>query len=228
MSELSELEVVAFLQHNKDFFINNPELLHSLSVAVGDNAVVSLSDHKLQQLQAKNNRLSSQLKQLIENAQKSEVLLNRLVRILTELSLNTEREEFLRTVVGFVGKYFAADYFCVLLENADLVKLGVPNVTALEPAIKQLFKVFEKNNAPLSGRLSNQKMQALFGIDTQAKSAVVLPLGKEAKLGLIGFGSRDDAKFQSAHGSDVLQKLSYILSCFLSKHSGQGENSSGH
>lgn len=220
MSELFEAEVVAFLQQNEDFFINNPELLHRLSVAVGDNSVVSLSDHKLQQLQAKNNRLNSQLKQLIENAQKSEALLNRLVRVLTELSLNTEREEFLRVLVGFVGEYFVADYFCVLLSNMDLARLGVQGVAVFEPSVKQLFKAFEKNNAPLAGRLSKQKMQALFGADTQAASAAVLPLGEGAQFGLIGFGSRDETKFQSAHGSDVLEKLSYVLSCFLSKHSG--------
>lgn len=220
MSELSEAAVVAFLQDNKDFFVNNPELLQGLSVAVGGDAVISLSDHKLQQLQAKNNQLSSQLRQLIENAQKNEALLNRLLRVLTKLSLNTEQQEFLQTVVDFIGEYFVADYFCVLLENRALVEFGVSGVAVFEPSVKQLFKAFENNAEPLAGRLSRQKMQALFGSDTQAASAAVLPLGDGAKFGLIGFGSRDEAKFQSAHGSDVLQKLSYVLSCFLSKHSG--------
>lgn len=218
MSELSETEVIAFLQNNKHFFVDNPDLLRHLSVVAERGAVVSLSDHKLQQLQEQNDRLSSQLKQLIENAQKNEVLLNRLIRVLTELSLNTKQEDFLHKLVGFIREYFVADYFCLLLENQELLTLGVSGVAAFEPSVKRLFKAFEKNNEPLAGRLSKQKMQALFGADTDVASAAVLPLGENARFGLIAFGSQDEAKFQSAHGSDVLQKLSYVLGCFLSKH----------
>ncbi|WP_154224177.1 DUF484 family protein [Marinicella rhabdoformis] len=212
--QVTEHEVINYLKEHPEFFINNPGLLQQLTIGNPQGDVVSLADRKMLQLQTKNQQLAKQMKQLIANAQRSEGLMDRLFQLLTDLSMNAPKGEFVSALVGFIQKDFASDYFKLYLGD---IKLSDDEVCVHyhSAQLKTLFASFNNNDAPLAGRLPAVKLKALFGDESAAQSAIVLPIGAKAAHGLLAFGSKDDQKFHPDHASDVLQKLAQILAVFF-------------
>lgn len=216
--QVTEHQIITYLKEHPEFFVNNPGLLQQLTIGSPQGDVVSLADRKMLQLQTKNQQLASQMKQLIVNAQRSEGLMDRLFQLLTDLSMNAPKGEFVSALVGFIQKDFASDYFKLYLGD---IKLSDDEacVHYHSAQLKTLFASFNNNNAPLSGRLPSVKLKALFGEESKAQSAIVLPIGSKAVHGLLAFGSKDDQKFHPDHASDVLQKLAQILAVFFDSQS---------
>lgn len=214
MSATQETQVIQYLKDHPEFFVNNSNLLNVLTIGSPKGEVVSLSDRKMLQLQEKNQQLTQQLKQLISNAQRSEGLMNRLFQLLTDLSMNAPKDQFVMALVRFIIKDFPSDYFKLLLADIKLSE-DHDQVGYLTSEHKQLFSGFSHNSKPLSGRLPSVKMKAIFGSKAQAKSAIVLPVGEHAAHGLLAFGSDDEHKFHPDLASDVLQKLAQILAAFI-------------
>ena len=214
MSDISEEQVISFLKQHPEFFVNNPGVLQQLNIGSPKGEVVNLADRKMLQLQTKNQQLAVQLKQLILNAQRTEGLMDRLFQLLTDLSMNAPKDEFVSVLIDFIEKDFPSDYFKLFLSDISLSD-GLDCVNYHTPALKSLFSGFNNNDLPLSGRLPGLKMEALFGEGSKAKSAIVLPIGAKATHGLLVFGSQDDQKFHPDDASDVLQKVgSYIDGIF--------------
>lgn len=221
--QITEAQVIQYLKQHPVFFVNNPGLLQQLSIGDTSGDVVNLAERKMLQLQNKNQQLTEQMKQLINNAQRSEGLMDRLFQLLTDLSMNAPKTEFVTAMVRFIAKDFPSDYFKLYLGD---IKLSDDSecVSYHNPQLKSLFASFNKNKAPLAGRLPAMKLQALFGKETEARSAIVLPIGDQAAHGLLAFGSQDDQKFHPDHASDVLQKLAHILAVFLDSQQSNKES----
>ncbi len=214
MSEMTERQVIQYLQTHSEFFANNPKLLNALTVANPQGEVVNLADRKMLQLQEKNKQLTVQLKQLVNNAQRNEGLMNRLFQLLIELSMNAPKELFVTALVSFIKKDFPSDYFQLLLADISFGE-DDSQISLYTAEQRQLFAGFVNNSTPLSGRLPELKMRAIFGNGSQVRSAIVLPIGTAAEHGLMAFGSDDEHKFHPDLASDVLQKLVHILAAYI-------------
>lgn len=211
-----------YLLKNPDFFVKNPELLTELEVASQQGELTDLTTHQLKALQKENRKIKSQLSQLIANAQQSEILMDRLLSLVTELS-TVDKNSFLAGFVDNVIKNFPSDYFKILLteELSDAVADHVATITADQKS--QFAAVFEKSEA-LSGRLKSEQVNSIFTPGHEIKSAIVLPIGPQAAFGLMSFASKDEEKFHPHSSTDILQKLSQILANHFSTLSSAVEN----
>lgn len=214
MSSISEKDVIQFLSERPEFFVNNPESLQRLSVGQSEGQVVSLAERKMRQLQEKNAQMTQQMKQLVANAHRNNALMERLFQLLTELAMHAPKDKFVSAVVAFIEKDFPSDCFQLLLTDMSLSE-DHEQIRYYSQERKAIFKSFERNSEPMSGRLPQLKMDTVFGKGAQAKSAAILPIGAGAKHGLMAFGSQDENKFQADMASDVLQKLAAILASFF-------------
>ncbi|MCB1582051.1 MAG: DUF484 family protein [Marinicella sp.] len=208
--------VKIYLQKNPDFFVKNPELLTTLDVVSSKGELADLTTHQLKSLQQENRKLKAQLAQLINNAQQSETLMDRLLMMVTELAM-TDKTEFLPGFVNYVKTHFSSDYFKLLLAEGVELSVDVEDVETLNAVQKTHFSVFQAKSEPVSGRLKQEKIQSIFGTDKKIKSAIVLPVGQQAKFGLMSFASKDEEKFHPHSSSDILQKLCQILASYFSQ-----------
>ncbi len=214
--------VKKYLQKNPDFFAQNPELLTELEVVNRRGELADLTTHQLKALQKENRKLKAQLTQLIANAQQSETLMNRLLSLLSELTLIGE-DEFLSGFVKNVVKHFPSDYFKILLAEG-LCETSIKQVDSLTEAQKSQFSVIYTQSQPLSGRLKSEQVNSIFAGCQDIKSAIVLPIGSQAVYGLMSFASKDEEKFHPHSSTDILQKLSQILANYFSQEASKSEN----
>lgn len=208
--------VKIYLQKNPDFFVKNPELLTALDVVTPKGELADLTTHQLRSLQKENRKLKAQLAQLISNAQQSEKLMDRLLQMVTELAMG-DKTEFLSGFVNYVKTNFSSDYFKLLLAEGVKINADIEDVETLNAVQKTHFSVFQAKSEPVSGRLKQEKIQSIFGTDKNIKSAIVLPVGQQAKFGLMSFASKDEEKFHPHSSSDILQKLCQILASYFAQ-----------
>ncbi len=212
-----------YLLKNPSFFTQHSELMAELEVVTPSGELTDFTTHQLRTLQKDNQKLKSQIAQLIKNAQQSESLMDRLFNLLTELSV-VKQSEFLPEFVAFVAENFTSDYFKLLVAEGLTELPDSALLDTLTAAQITQFSVFQAKSEPLSGRLKQEKIQSIFPQVDDIKSAVVLPVGTHAEYGLMAFASRDEEKFHPNLASDLLQKLCQILNTYFSQLQPQDEN----
>ncbi len=224
---ISKQDIVAYLQEHPRFFADNPALLQELSVADEQGQLQQMATYQAKSLQQQNQQLKNQIKQLIHHAKINETLMNRVYELLVELAVS-DSADFLSRFVDFVQSHFASDYFKISCRQAFLQDLPSTHCEALTAAQKSQFTVFQHQSEPLSGRLPQSQIEAMFGAYKDIRSAIIIPLGPQASYGLLGFASTDEEKFMPHAASDILQKLGHIISHFfaskVSKHGQQKDS----
>ena len=211
---ISKQDIVAYLQEHPRFFADNPALLQELSVADEQGQLQQMATYQAKSLQQQNQQLKNQIKQLIHHAKINETLMNRVYELLVELAVS-DSADFLSRFVDFVQSHFASDYFKISCRQAFLQDLPSTHCEALTAAQKSQFTVFQHQSEPLSGRLPQSQIEAMFGAHKDIRSAIIIPLGPQASYGLLGFASTDEEKFMPHAASDILQKLGHIISHFF-------------
>jgi len=215
MSEtITKQQVVDYLQSHPAFFQEQPDLLQTLKVPDEQGQLQQLATYQAKNLQAQNQQLKNQIKQLIHHAKINETLMNRIYHLLAELA-TCDSSEFLPHFVAFVKQHFASDYFKLSCQPRFMTQLPDPSCETITAAQKSQFTIFQTRPEPLSGRLPQSQIEAMFGGHKNIRSAIIIPLGPQACYGLMGFASQDEDKFQPHVASDILQKLGVIVSQFL-------------
>ena len=211
MSEVSiqATDIKAYLQAHPEFFADHPELLHDLQVVTPKGQLTNLTTHQLRTLQEKNQQLSRQLSQLITNAQQSELLMNRLVSMLTELA-GVPEAHYLTAFVDQLHQHFPVEHIRLVLADGLAGENRHQDLLTMSAEIKQQCPVFQAKAEPLAGRLKKEQLNALFG-EQEIGSAIVLPIGAQASIGLLAFASAEESRFPPNSSSDILQKLTGVL-----------------
>ncbi|MCX7546136.1 DUF484 family protein [Marinicella gelatinilytica] len=213
-NSISKKDIVAYLQANPTFFAEHPALLQELTVPDEQGQLQQMATFQARTLQHQNRQLKNQMKQLIHHAKLNEVLMNRVYELLVELAVS-DKHDFLHRFVNFVQDHFASDYFKLSCRNEFLHELPSTICEPLTAAQKSQFTVFQHQIEPLSGRLPQSQIEAMFGGHKDIRSAIIIPLGPQATYGLMGFASCDEEKFMPHSASDILQKLGHIVSHFF-------------
>jgi uncharacterized protein YigA (DUF484 family) len=214
VNTIKKQDIIEYLESHPGFFQEQPELLQELQVPDEQGQLQQMATYQAKTLQAQNKQLKNKIKQLIHHAKINETLMNRIYHLLAELA-TVERSQFLPRYVDFVKKQFACEHFKLSCQARFIKQQPSKDLEPITAAQKSQFTVFQSKDEPLSGRLPQSQIEAMFGANKDIKSAIIIPLGPQASYGLMGFASSDEDKFHPHLASDILQKLGNILSQFL-------------
>jgi uncharacterized protein YigA (DUF484 family) len=215
--ELSELEVANFLRRNTEFLIEFPDLALILKMPRQLGDTTSLASYQLEVLRDKNRALNRRLQELIAIASENEQLVVRVHALTLALMRAGSLAETLRRVVATLNEDLASDLVRVVLFEApaDLERAEWLLVAALDDrAMRPLLDVSMRSE-PLCGRLTSEKLEALFGARAaDVKSTVLLPI---AGRGLIAVGSIDANRFHPGMGTMFLKLIADAVGAALAR-----------
>lgn len=213
---LKASDVAAYLRKHPGFLGDYPELATLLTLPREQGAVASLAAYQLQALREKNEELERKLSELTAIAAENERLMLRVHDLnVTVLRANTPAVAA-RSVVATLSKDFGTDQVRIVLFG----KLTLPPADWLmhEPggrAAMPEFADFLAHHEPLSGRLSPERLQRLFGQQApHIRSAALMPLGE---LGLLALGSQDADHFQPGMGTAFLKMIAATVTAALAR-----------
>lgn len=207
-------QVAAYLRKNPAFLGDYPELAATLTLPREQGAAASLAVYQLQSLREKNAELEQRLAELIAIAADNEKLMRRVHELTVALLRANTPEVTARSVIAKLSADFQTEQVRLVLFGRDMLPpadwlLQVPDGRAGLPE----FTDFLAHHEPISGRLSVERLQRLFGPRAaDVRSAAVMPLGE---VGLLAIGSSDADHFQPGMGTLFLKMIATTITAAL-------------
>jgi hypothetical protein len=209
-------DVAAYLRRHPGFLSDYPELATLLTLPREQGAVASLAAYQLQALRDKNSELERKFAELTTIAAENERLMQRVHDLNVAVLRANTPEVAARSVVVRLSEDFGTDHTRLVLFGT--FTLPPADWLVLEPegrgALPE-FADFLGHHEPVSGRLSADRLQRLFGAQAaQIKSAALMPLGE---LGLLALGSKDPDHFQPGMGTVFLKMIASTVTAALAR-----------
>ena len=208
--------VAAYLKLHPEFLSAYPELAAQLKMPHEKGAVSSLATYQLQSLREKNAELERRLAELIVIAAENEKLMERVHALTVALLRANTVEVTARSVVAKLTSDFHTDQVRLVLfgKEPPLPRaewlIQVAGVSALPE-----FADFLHQNEPVSGRLSADKLERLFGTAaSETRSVAMMRLGD---AGMLAIGSSDPDRFQPGMGNLFLKMIAATITAALAR-----------
>ncbi|VAW79188.1 hypothetical protein MNBD_GAMMA12-416 [hydrothermal vent metagenome] len=218
VEEITDKNVINYLRTNPDFFLDNTSLLANLEVPHPVNGAISLIEHQVRVLRAKNAKLNQKLKEMIGNARINDKLNERMFHLAGALIRVTNLEDTLMVIEESMYDDFEADAVAIKLYDPDM-KLPISHNQSLliqNEAILSSFGKVIKSRKPYCGSLKNLQLEFLFGKKgKKILSNALLPVGHKFEYGFVAIGSQDRKRFHQSKDTSFLAHLSELLGSAL-------------
>jgi len=218
--DLTTFEVAAYLRRNPDFLASFPELAFVLTVPREHGASTTLASYQLEVLRDKNRALHRRLGDLVAIAQENEQLMVRVHAYTLALMRAGDAQATLTSTYAVLSEDFHGELVRIVLFEPAPAMAAEPWLTAVEresPALAP-FREFLVTGEPLCGRLLPEKLDVLFGAESEAvRSAVLLPIPGH---GMLAIGSRDANRFHPGMGTMFLKLISEATAAALTRYRG--------
>ncbi|MCP1728119.1 uncharacterized protein YigA (DUF484 family) [Natronospira proteinivora] len=217
-----EQGVVDYLTAHPEFFDQHPELVSRLRVPHDSGDAVSLVEKQVAVLRQQNRQLERRLVDLVEVARSNDTLIDRMHHLALALVNAGDRQELLAGIDEVLRARFSADEVIICLfseQHSDAGQLPARVVAPDDPGLSA-FRNFLKNARPQLGRLSTEQLAFLFGDQAEGRvgSAALLPLGADARQGMIAIGNRTKDHFTANQGTVFLERMADLIATALARH----------
>ena len=195
MSTLSEQQVVAYLEQNTDFLINNPDLLDQLDVISQQSGTVSLAIRQQQILRQKNQDLKQNLASLIQTAKANESIFKTFSACQRDLMLINDFDELTELLNSTISK-------ALNVKESRLLRY--------KPELKTVIEHRLQDSKPYLGRTTQDEVELLFNESCQ--SIALYLIGEiDNPLGLLAFSSDDPLHFTPSHDNIFIDEFIHAL-----------------
>lgn len=211
--EISWEEAVArYLEDQPDFLLRHPDVLSGLTLKHDAGSAISLIEHQVQTLRARNQELNRQLRDLVGVARDNDALGLRLHQFALALSGARTADDVIEAACDVLRQAFRIDAVAVRLKR-EPAGARPEYVAADDRRLNELLKRFDGDKPLLDAARDESLRQYLFGDQAEAiRSCALLPLGVAAPEGVLALGAHDPARFHSGMGTVYLARLGELLS----------------
>lgn len=207
-TELSAEAIVEYIKQHPDFFIKHDEVLQIIRIRHESGKAISLIEHQLNRLRARNQELQKQLSQLLDVARENDRLFEKARRLTLELLEASSLEGLIATLDDSLRHDFKIEHIGFILFSETPLTAG--RFSKLEEAQAKLGSLISTDKIT-TGQLRENVLDYLFGSDHKVNSAALVPLRNNNTLGVLALGSSDQHRYQRETGTIFLQQISDVL-----------------
>ncbi len=217
-------QVAGFLRAHPDFFDRHPVLLAELRIPHASGKAISLIERQVQVLREQNRQYKRKLIELVEIGRENDQLHASLYRLTMALMRAAGPGARLQALRAHLADDFRAEAIALKLARppagaaADWIGPFTPDDRERD-CLAGLFKA----QRPLVGRLKPALLDYLFGDRAgELGSAALIPLGEDARLGLLAIGKSDPDGYHPGMDVQFLTHLGELVACALAPDGGDG------
>ena len=202
--KLSAHGVAVWLRRHPSFLGQFPDLAASLVVPKEDGKTATLSSYQLEILRDKNRELTRRLHELSLNAQDNETLSQHIHQLSLALIRANTSADVVKTLAACLKEDFGTESVRII-SFAPIVGVAADWYSQIDEGDARLATFFDclANGEPICGRLNAEKIQVLFGGESEyTQSIALIPVGG---VGLIAIGSADSHRFYPGMGTLLLR-----------------------
>lgn len=223
IQQSDEEAISSYLESHPDFFERHGALLAQLKLphSTGGQAV-SLIERQVSVLRQRNDKLESQLRDLVEVARGNDDLADKIHQLALLLMGAGDRTRIIALLEEQLRMEFNADRSVLVLFDAgegepdvvgQFLRLAERDAEALGP-----FRSFLEGAAVRCGTIRDAQRDFLFGADNcEIGSIALIPLGKHCDSGFLTIGSRNADHFHPGVSIDFLSRLGELVTAALAR-----------
>lgn len=217
--------IAAYLRENPDFFDRHPHLLESLVIPHSCGGAVSLVEYQVSVLRDQVHEMRRRIQSLANNARDNEALSQRLHQLTLTLVECVRLDEVLTNLYQAMGDDFKADFAAIRLfaDPASKGDQGLGEFVGTDSGVTEMFSQVLASSKPMCGHIKEDQLAFLFPEHAgEVASGALLPLGHQARFGVLAIGSRDAQRFHPGMGTIFLRQLGEVVSRILVPHVSTG------
>lgn len=219
VSEISEEEILSYLEKHPDLLMKHPDLLEKLQIPHNTGqGMVSLIERQVEVLRDKNRQQEERLLALVNNAQQNEEITEKLHHYSLQLSSASSINELLQNTATELQQLFDLAVVSIYIKP-EYQNGSLQTSTLTEKTFAALFDTLGKDTSSCQNTLDDELLTALFGDDSSAvKSCALLALDTPHRVGLIALGASERERFSPHMGTLILSRLGEQFSTALKRN----------
>lgn len=227
---LTREQVADYLRANPDFFVDQDELLRSLTLPHDSGRAISLVERQVHLFREQRDTLRRELVELVSIARHNDRLFEKSKRLLLQVIEARTLNELAAAIDDSIRGDFGLDAASVLLftdQTLPEASQGALHVVSPKLARERLGSLLDGERA-VCGQFRDSERDFLFpDRDEPIASVALVPLRHQTLVGVFAVGSCEPGYFDQSMGSMFLSYISDTLSRLLpplmQRHTGAGE-----
>jgi hypothetical protein len=215
---VTEQQVIDYLRAHPDFFLEQDELLESLSLPHDSGSAISLVERQVHLFREQRDTLRHELGELIEIARHNDRLFARSKRLLMQVIEARTLNEVAAVIDDSIRGDFGLDAASILLFESSAPQASPDGAlvrVSRDAAYNQLGALLDSNKA-VCGQFREDQREFLFPRREQPVASIALvPLRHGELLGVFAVGSHEPGYFDERMGTLFLSYISDTLSRLL-------------
>ncbi|KPQ28690.1 MAG: hypothetical protein HLUCCX14_09310 [Marinobacter excellens HL-55] len=216
--ELTQDQVADYLRANPDFFLEQDELLRSLTLPHDSGRAISLVERQVHLFREQRDTLRRELVELVSIARHNDRLFEKSKRLLMQVIEAKTLNDMAAAIDDSIRGDFGLDAATVLLfsdtASAEQAE-GALHIVDKAQAQERLGALLEGDRA-VCGQFRENERKFLFpGRDEAIASVALVPLRHDGLVGVFAVGSCESGYFDQSMGSLFLSYISDTLSRLL-------------
>lgn len=216
--ELTREQVADYLRDNPDFFMDQDELLRSLTLPHDSGRAISLVERQVHLFREQRDTLRRELVELVSIARQNDRLFEKSKRLLMQVIEARTLNDMASAIDDSIRGDFGLDAASVLLftdANVAGASQGALHVVRPVEARERLGSLLEGDRA-VCGQFRESERAFLFpDRDEPIASVALVPLRSDELVGVFAVGSCQPGYFDQSMGSLFLSYISDTLSRLL-------------
>jgi len=215
-----EETIAGYLTSHPDFFERHGALLGQLKLPHSTGgAAVSLIERQVSVLRQRNDKLESQLRDLVEVARGNDDLADKIHALALLLIGARERSAIVELLEKQLRMEFNADRaVLVLFDESDAAASQFLRLTDRADESLGPFKSLLEGDSVRCGPVRDAQRDFLFGPDNcEIGSIALIPLGERCGQGFLAIGSRSADHFHPGVSIDFLSRLGELVASALAR-----------
>lgn len=216
--ELNRDQVADYLRANPDFFVDQDELLRSLTLPHDSGRAISLVERQVHLFREQRDTLRRELVELVSIARHNDRLFEKSKRLLMQVIEAKTLNDMAAAIDDSIRGDFGLDAASVLLFTDAEPQAGAEgalHIVDAAQARERLGALLEGDRA-VCGQFRESERQFLFpDRDEPIASVALVPLRHDGLVGVFAVGSCEPGYFDQSMGSLFLSYISDTLSRLL-------------
>ena len=216
--ELTREQVADYLRANPDFFVDQDELLRSLTLPHDSGRAISLVERQVHLFREQRDTLRSELVELVSIARHNDRLFEKSKRLLMQVIEARNLIDMASAIDDSIRGDFGLDAASVLLfsdHDKPGQSQGALHIVNEKQARERLGSLLEGDRA-VCGHFGESERAFLFpNRDEPIASVALMPLRHDGLVGVFAVGSCQQGYFDQSMGSLFLSYISDTLSRLL-------------
>ena len=197
--ELSENQVLDYLESNPDFFNRNEEALSRVVLQHNSGDAASIIERQIKSLRNRNQKIENQLSEMVSVAKINEEIFHKIRSLCTGMIDIETWQQLNETLATHFLTNFKADYIlCNYKIEESAPSLSLDHIKFEEIKIRESFKT---KTEPVCLQLREDEMHKLFGSTykkgNETESALIIPFRSKNVKGFLSVGSTDPLRFNN-------------------------------